>query len=175
MLKDGLLRSMTHTPLSKITVTDLCKEAGINRATFYNHYDSPLMVLKEIAYDYATQLREISQTARLSQPHSERAPIEACFEYMYSKKEEIRILFSENAENSISGFSLDIITENVKKKSDKLAEGMPEPSGDAYLRAIITASATLGLIRIWLTTDINKSPAEIVDLLIDTFGGRFFR
>ena len=40
LLQEGLLRLLETKRLDKISVTELCREAGINRATFYNHYDS---------------------------------------------------------------------------------------------------------------------------------------
>ena len=40
MLKEWLLR-----PLDNIHVNELCRESGINRATFYRHYETPQDVL----------------------------------------------------------------------------------------------------------------------------------
>ena len=37
--------------MDKITVTELCEEAGINRATFYRHYSVPVDVLIDIEED----------------------------------------------------------------------------------------------------------------------------
>ena len=39
LLREGLLRLLSKTDLNKISVTQLCIESGINRATFYRHYD----------------------------------------------------------------------------------------------------------------------------------------
>ena len=41
LLQEGLLRLLEVKTLDKISVTELCRESGINRATFYNHYTSP--------------------------------------------------------------------------------------------------------------------------------------
>ena len=40
LLQEGLLRLLETKTLDKISVTVLCRESGINRATFYNHYNS---------------------------------------------------------------------------------------------------------------------------------------
>ncbi len=42
MLKEGLLRCLETKDLEEITISELCKEAGINRATFYKHFNTPL-------------------------------------------------------------------------------------------------------------------------------------
>ena len=37
-LKQTLFDMLEQMPLSKITVTSLCKQAGVNRVTFYHHF-----------------------------------------------------------------------------------------------------------------------------------------
>ena len=51
LLKEALLRLLESAPLDKISVTQLCQEAGVNRATFYRHYTSQEDVLQEIQQD----------------------------------------------------------------------------------------------------------------------------
>ena len=48
LLQEGLLRLLETKSLDKISVTELCRESGINRATFYNHYNSPQELLTDI-------------------------------------------------------------------------------------------------------------------------------
>ena len=45
LLREGLLRLLSKTDLNKISVTQLCIESGINRATFYRHYEEPRDIL----------------------------------------------------------------------------------------------------------------------------------
>ncbi len=161
MLKEGLIRIMSQKTLSKITVSELCTAAGVNRTTFYNHYESPTMVLKEISEDYASNLNEIftSKGGYDSQNHD--TAIEACLDYLYSKKEEIKVLFSSNAENRISGFGLDIVMQQLKENKSRLSGSDDE----AFIYAIITSSASFGLIQMWLTTDLDKTPKELTGIL----------
>lgn len=51
-IKQALVDMLHHQELSKITVQALCEEASINRSTFYNHYQSPQSVLKNIEKDF---------------------------------------------------------------------------------------------------------------------------
>lgn len=48
VLQKALLTLLERTPIGKITIKDLCEEAGLNRGTFYLHYNSPDDLLKEI-------------------------------------------------------------------------------------------------------------------------------
>ncbi len=173
MLKEALLHCMETKTLSKISVSELCKEAGVNRTTFYNHYESPTQILKEIVDDYASKIWEIYYTNRITKQISVRDAVEASLEYLYSKRDEIKILYSKNAENRIGSFGLDLIEKNLKIYTDKLPGTGSVSQDDAYIRSIITASAAYGLIQVWLTTYTNKTPREIMNLLVGAFGESF--
>lgn len=47
-VQNAVLALATVQAIEEITVTDLCGEAGISRATFYRHWDSPATVLTDI-------------------------------------------------------------------------------------------------------------------------------
>ena len=59
LLQEGLLRLLDVKTLDSISVTELCRESGINRATFYNHYNSPQELLTDIENRMTTLLKEI--------------------------------------------------------------------------------------------------------------------
>lgn len=48
-LEQAFIRLALKKPYSHITVTDIAKEAGVNRMTFYSHYASIEDVIREIA------------------------------------------------------------------------------------------------------------------------------
>lgn len=58
LIKDSLLALLNHSSYEKITVTALCKQSEITRATFYLHYDNIDDVLNELL-DEALRLTEL--------------------------------------------------------------------------------------------------------------------
>lgn len=56
IIKDALLELLDKKPLDKITVTDICNTADLNRSTFYAHYEDATQVLREIEADVMQQL-----------------------------------------------------------------------------------------------------------------------
>lgn len=69
MIKDALLTLLHETEYDKITVTALCRTAGITRATFYLHYQNLDEVLDEVLDD-ALRLTEIDPAfGRLESSH----------------------------------------------------------------------------------------------------------
>ena len=164
LLKEGLLRMLERETLSKISISELCEESGVNRATFYKHYESPAMILRNIAYDYDEQMSGIYESARRA-GKNEEARIEACMQFLLERKPEIKILFSKNAESSLNRFCLGIVNEKLAHRRELLQERMQGNSDDHFLYAVATASAAFGLLEVWLTMDIKKSPKELVTIL----------
>lgn len=59
VIKDTFLKLINNEPYSKITVTEICREANITRSTFYLHYNSISDVLND-TLDDALQLSQNS-------------------------------------------------------------------------------------------------------------------
>ncbi len=57
VLKQSLLELMEEKPIGKITVTDICRTADINRNTFYVHYASPIDLLSQIQDELYLEIR----------------------------------------------------------------------------------------------------------------------
>ena len=51
-IRVALLKLLETTPISDISTTALCKEAGISRNTFYCHYPSPAALLETIENEF---------------------------------------------------------------------------------------------------------------------------
>lgn len=48
LMKDALLELLEVKPLEKITVTDVCAAADVNRSSFYAHYQDIHALLREL-------------------------------------------------------------------------------------------------------------------------------
>lgn len=58
LLKESLLSLLKEKRIEKISISELCKEAGINRSTFYKHYDTQYDLLYELETDLAEDLHK---------------------------------------------------------------------------------------------------------------------
>ena len=68
LLKDSLIRFMSKKEPQKITISELCKDAGINRATFYNHYNTPYGLLREIEMKMVKEIHNILIDFNINEP-----------------------------------------------------------------------------------------------------------
>lgn len=126
LLREGLLRCLKKTHVEKITISDLCRESGINRTTFYKHYQAPIQILEEMAWDYAEQLRQIyTESMRKTKGNSEQA-MESCFAYLLGEKEQIVTLFSENAASSLDRMAGEIVSEMMSDNKTGWHDIMPD-------------------------------------------------
>ena len=57
-LKQTLFDMLEQMPLSKITVTSLCKQAGVNRVTFYHHFADVYDMISQIEISYVEEIKE---------------------------------------------------------------------------------------------------------------------
>ena len=61
-LADGLVRLLLKgRPFAKITVSELCEEAGVNRGTFYNHYSTIDQIAEAVESKYMSALNSRMQ------------------------------------------------------------------------------------------------------------------
>lgn len=58
-LKQTLLRLIKETPLEKITVTQICKEAETSRITFYTYYEDKYALVAEMLDDAVERIGEV--------------------------------------------------------------------------------------------------------------------
>lgn len=57
-IKNSLIELLVEKPISKVSVTELCKQAGINRATFYSHYVDIFDLYKQVEDELIAKVAE---------------------------------------------------------------------------------------------------------------------
>lgn len=156
LLQDGLLRLLETKDMEKISVTELCKEAGINRATFYNHYDSPLALLGDIEEHIRQNLEEIATV-----PH--------CIEDSVKHLEQLCIYMKENAPvlRILQRCHLDTELAYTFERVSKHPITSRTQDLDADSLHLISTYMFTGcyfLVREWLMNDMDKTPQEVAEL-----------
>lgn len=65
MIKDAYLELLEQYPSEKISVTDICKAADVNRSTFYMYYDDTVSLRQKIENEVLEQLPGASRKPTL--------------------------------------------------------------------------------------------------------------
>lgn len=163
LLKEGLMELLKKKRIHEISVKELCEASGINRTTFYRHYQTPHDVLLEVEYDF---LKGFQNTPV---PFSEIADLEKntarMCNYLSENRALVKLFIQNNTDsdiilifqNSMDGF---ILSRKVLYKGKAM-------NADAYrLLQTFYAHGGYALIRQWIMEDIPLTTEEIVDLLI---------
>jgi len=61
-LRGGLMQTVIEKPFRDITVNDITSSAGVNRATFYLHYDDKYDLLEDCANNLLSDIRQDIET-----------------------------------------------------------------------------------------------------------------
>lgn len=162
LLKEGLLKMLVTRELDAVNVSALCREAGINRATFYRHYTCPRDVLVDLERD---MVNEFSERVALPTTQAEaRQYLEEVCTYLYERKELLRILIRCKTDEDLTGI-LREFNLKFRQMQDELEEIRNLDEESLQLVSAFLYTGGYYLIRRWLTADINKTPKEVANLL----------
>ena len=169
-LKESLLELMKEKPVDKITPTELCRKAEINRNTFYAHYYSTRDVLEEIEAEFSAQIIE-SLSNQFSAENMDISQMlnEIC-RIIYEKQDFCKILLSGNGDGTfferIVMLGKNVIINGWRKGGVTLSDDQM----DMFFAYIVNGS--IALIRKWAASDMKNTPAEIAALIERaTYGG----
>lgn len=162
LIKEALLRLLKEKPLDKIKVNELCAESGVNRATFYRHYETLRDVLREIETAFFQQIPHPAKPLR--NVGEARQHMETVCTFFYTHADMVKILFLNRTDaDMMQGMS-----EFYRNFLELYNKEMPKPDMDEDTAKVIIALVGGGghcLLRQWILGDIRKTPGEIADIL----------
>ena len=160
-LKESLLELMKEKPIDKITPTELCRHAGINRNTFYKHYYTTRDLLQEIEEEFSAQLVE-SIGEKLQQGNIQHLLLEIC-NIVLEKKEFCKVLLSKNGDPA---FMQDVIMLGkglILENWERMGVQLNDEKMEIVFSFIINGS--VAIMRSWAANDMLIPPSEIADLI----------
>ncbi len=163
LLQEGMQRLLAHDKLENISVTALCKESGINRATFYNHYTSPSQLLEEMEKTLVDQLLQLSPPAKTVEEILEHT--ENCCALLQENVDLFRVLVRYHADQNLKNMVI-----NTAQHYDTHRMGTSNKDMDADTTRLVSSYLYAGcyaLIREWLLCGVDKTPREIAQLLVN--------
>lgn len=169
MLREGLLRLLEHKDLDKVNITELCTEAGINRVTFYRHYETPHDVLIEMERELLFELRR--RTPAPSSLAELKSYLEETCAFLDEHIQVIKLMVRSNSDDDFFRLFNDLLQEIWKDAAYRDLFRDLDPDARNIL-GIYCAGGGYYVLRQWLLGNIQKTPHEIAnvfyDLLIST-------
>lgn len=162
LLREGLLRLLEHKDINSIGVSELCKESGINRATFYRHYQQPRDVVAQIRYD---MFRDINLMAEKNRAVVEPTKwLEDMCRYFHDSAPLLRVLFHTRTDEEFVGMINEAYHRQLAMlRGARCTEGMDD--SERKLSAYYFAGGIYYLLRQWIMEPIDKSPEEVAAII----------
>lgn len=160
VLKQSLLELMTTKPVGKITVTDICERADVNRGTFYSHYQDAYDLLgrieDELMAEILASLEVIKQNTMQNTLH---VMIEDILLSIERNKALCSVLFTEYGDKAFLTHIIDLAKEKSMGEWKRQMPGV----ADAELMRMYTfiSNGSVALIQQWLQGDLPDTPHSL--------------
>lgn len=162
MLQEGLLRLLEEKDIDHINVSELCDESGINRATFYRHYQMPKDVLTELLRNMVDDM----QLLNVPDPHKKDAMkdlVHLC-NYCHDHSKHLKILFDCHLEEGFTEMLKEFLHEHADEfKQARQAYHVDEE--ELILASHFYAGGIYYIIRRWITEYSDKTPEQVAKLI----------
>ena len=162
----SLKNLLKEKKLNKITVQDIADDCGINRQTFYYHFQDIYDLVEWICIEDTEKVLKENRTYETWQEG-----FLSVFEL--AKKDKI---FIDNIYHSVSLEVLEqylsrLVYPLLKNVVDEKSKEIPAREEDKKWIADFYKYAFVGVLLDWIRDDMAKSPEEIVDRVARTVGG----
>lgn len=161
-IKSSFMKLLNQQPLSKISVRDIVEDCGINRNSFYYHFQDIPSLIEEIIKEDADRIIEQHPTV-----NSLRECINIMFRYALENKKAVLHIY-KSANRDIYEKSMMKLCEYVVTKYLETAFGKDPESEKARASAIIFFKCELfGLSFEWIEKGMKEDAIEEIYSLAD--------
>lgn len=169
-IRESFLDLLENKPLEKISVTEICKNADINRGTFYSHYSDPF----ELKHCLEQELVDVLVEGAKNAPSGRLTSLNA-LTILKENKDLCRLFCGPNGD-------MDAFIRIIMAHSEGYVYGVMQggdniPETHRECLRTMLVSAVSALIKFWYENDMKDDPALVAECL-DSFciGGsqRFF-
>lgn len=162
IIKDTFLELLAKKDITKITVSEICKIADINRATFYRYYLDVFNLLDSIEEEFVTELKQAYQPSQ-DEKKSIYGFSTSMLTVFVENKELVKILFNTNNNLHFLNDVLEVAFDRCKERWEK---DLPELSQeDMEYAAIFIFNGALGILNFWVKNDFDKNIEEISEII----------
>lgn len=154
-LKDALVELLLENPLRKITVTALCRQADVNRSTFYSHYQDIFSVMDDLEEEFVRHVAYIKESCTREE---NRQTLKNYLQYAREKKTTFNVLL-------INGKMTEpVMRESMQLYDTEHPDAAQQQRSEHELYTRFACMGTFHLIYQWL----QKEEAYTLDFITDT-------
>ena len=168
MIRNSYVALLKEKGPAKVTVTDICSLAGINRATFYAHYRNPGDLMESLENELLDNILCIMDKSELSNTAELSRILPEIISYVKSEADLCLVLMSDLTDSGFVMRFLLLLEERFVGRWTARGSVPPELANQLFL---FSAMGSVGLLRRWLTLGCPQSPEDMAGLIITLFNG----
>lgn len=160
MMKEALLESLEKRPMEKITVTDICEKADVNRSTFYSYYGDIGQLLLEIEDDVLNNLPVSPDSDSIDTDERFLSTLEEFFHYVCENERLFRVLIVQRDSSSFNHRLVNSVMERYRKSSD---------TGDRLLDRyayVYCVNGVIGIMKEWINGHFPISTRDFAQIAL---------
>lgn len=165
VVEDSFLQLLQKKHISKITVTELCQMAQINRATFYKHYADVPQLLEKLEERLFVQIRDAFDD------HAVGLEVFLMEMLNYTKNEgmQFMVLGSDNGDPNLMAKTFMICYESAYPLLERnLSVGTEEERQMLYH---FLSHGSGGILTNWIRNGMQESPEVVVKFILELCSG----
>lgn len=161
IIKDSLINLLNQKEINKITVSEICSLADINRATFYRYYLDVYDLIEKIKDEFTKEI--IVAINNLEENHSESEFVRKILIILLENKELVKVLFTVKHNLYFFNDILDITYNMCKNKWLTDLKTIEEEDIEYSIAFIFNGS--LGVINYWIRNDFKDNVDKIANTI----------
>ena len=161
-IRDALLNRLGDQDLHDVTVGDICRDAGVNRSTFYAHHDSPESLLEAMEDDISQQLVDVFETSGDESTSYRDRYLKPYLYFVMAHKAFYRAYFRNSSTYHYKQKMLDV----ARRPFLNQLRHLEEQSVRVQLTLTYYTAGIHSLIRDWVNRDFCVPPDELAEILL---------
>ena len=161
VIKETLITLLNEKEINKITVSEICKIADINRATFYRYYLDVYDLLDKIKEEFVNELLIVSNNNKVDYTISSFS--KELLSVFLDNKDLVKVLFNKKSDIYFLNDILEVAFEKCKNKWENKISNLSNDSIE--YASIFIFNGALGVINFWIQNDFEKSIDEICTII----------
>ncbi len=159
-LEASLKNLLLKKPLSKITISDITEDCGINRMTFYYHFKDIYDLVEWSCLEDAKRALEGKKTYETWQQG-----LLQIFEAVQENKPFILNVYHSVSREQVENYLYKLTYDLLEGVVEEQAQGMSVRGEDKAFIATVYKYAFVGLMLDWIKNDMKGDPQVIVERL----------
>ena len=155
LIKDAYLELLETNPSEKISVTDICRKADVNRSTFYMYYEDPITLRQDIENDLMEQI-----PSEITSDEQFVAILESFFTYIKDNDRMFRILILQSDKRAFNRRLIDAV---LRKYHVESQSSNPRLAKYEY---VFIVSGVIGLLGAWIEGNYPISARKFSEMVL---------